>query len=205
MYLHSDSALHSMLVSSNNSAKSHEVANNNGYTTTDVMHAARPADHGVKKGDAKFEWFKITNAETPYTMLGVVEHKTIDIMYQKERHIHANTVNRFANIYVAAENDADAKALESKFQKQYDTFIDTADKEHIADNIVIGTVAEYKEHFGVNVDMKRSSYVGLSFICESLDYVKNVIAEKGYKATVSEKKIVIDFTKEMNLFLVFEK
>ncbi len=204
MYLHSNCALHSMLVSSNDIQKSHKVALENGYNAGEVMNAARPADHGVKKGDAKFDWFKITNPETPYTMLGVVEHKTKDLMYQKERHVHLNTANRFTKIYVGAENEAESLELKDKFQKQYDTFIDSSDKDYIADEICIGTASEFKEKFGVDIDTKRSSYVGVAVLCESLDYVKNVAKEKGFKMSECENGVVFDFTEELSLFIVFE-
>ncbi len=197
-YLQSDCALHTIVLSSKDIKNSHKKLAEGGYQVSDIMQAGREANHGELKGQATFDWVKIGNPAVKNTLLGIVEHKTKELIYQKTRFVHDNGAYLLNDIFIL-----EGEGHKDDFINIENLLCDTADSEYTINNASILSKDECLLKFGVAVDEKRSSYVGLSFKVDEIKKIESIATKQNIPFKRCKDGLIFDFALEMNLFLLF--
>ncbi len=199
-YLQSECALHTIVLSSKDINSSHKKLAEAGYQVSDIMQAGREANHGELKGQAIFDWVKISNSVVPNTLFGIVEHKTKELIYQKTRYIHDNGAYLLNDIFIVSGD-----GYEAEFEGLAELLGDCSDTGYTINNACILSADEILSKFGVSIDKNRSSYAGLSFKVDDISKITEIAKRENIPYKDLGDGIVFDFAKEMNLFLLFIK
>ncbi len=202
-YLNSECALHTVVISSDDVDKSYENAKKFGYDVSNVMTATRPADHGENKGTAIFDWIKILNSDIKNTLLGIAYHKTKSLIYQENRYMHSNTAYELTELFVCVNDESEQEIVKQKLENQYNAFKDCCDTEHLINDICIVTKEELVDLYKFSADIQRSNYHGFTLKCRELNTIEKLATENNFKLLKIENGLVLDFSKEMNLFIKF--
>ncbi len=171
-YLNSNAALHTVVLATDNLAKTKQNLNDI-VNVSEIMKASRDADHGAIKGKAIFLWMQINEEVICNTLLGVVEHQTPDLIYQKEKYLHENGTTKINALIVKYQNERFIHKL-----KEIDDGLELSDKfENKIDELKYQNEAEILKDYGVDVSKTKSPYCGIEFISQDLNkiekYVKN--------------------------------
>ena len=203
VYLHSPSALHTVVLSSSNIQKSHQLLQEAGKEVSQVMEASRPADHGENKGMARFGWLNLGQSPIPSTLLGVAEHLTPNLIYQPHRYQHENSAFRIARLVVNSGDEQRKGDFIKGFGELQEILRPAADSGHLIDEIEFCTDDELSSRYGVTQDWRRSHYAGLVFAVSDWEALKKFTDHCGY--AIKEKEIlVVDVCEQLGLFLGFQ-
>lgn len=178
-----------------------------GFTTTDLVHATRYADHGEKKGTAVFECVAVKEDVIPNIEVESVCHKTIDLFYDNNRYIHENGIHRVGGVILCCDGEERADKIAEdleKFDKGLGDWgegtairkIDFVDKETLQNELGIEAPEDFRNTGGI--------------VLETLDWDKTAAYIKEFGSDVSDVKetqygLVIDLVKKQNIFFVIPK
>lgn len=200
-YLHSEAALHTVVLSTGNYLQSHRNTIAAGFHPSEAMVASRPANHGTNKGMASFGWFKLLDCVIPHTLLGVAEHLTRDLIFQPQRHQHPNSCFCVDQLMVACDQSL-ANLAQPTLEMLYHSLVPSSYSSGIR-VLRIMDAAEINNVFGVLVDPSRSHYVGLRFGLRQPECLVPLLQQGGYKYKRSSEGLLVDLTQEMGLFFLF--
>lgn len=203
-YLHSPSAMHTVVMSSADIERTHENALSCGFEITPVMEASRPADHGENKGNAVFQWFKFLEPCIPFTLLGSAEHKTKQYIYQEHRYQHPNTAFQIDRIVVGCKDEAELQTFSEGIFKLNSAVSPFCDPAHLINNIELCTKDEISTLYNIHPDLERSQYNGIVFSVKDMKTVKEFAEQAKFDYAVHNDILIIDFTEQLNLFIGFK-
>lgn len=198
-YLQGETGLHTIVLATDDIHKSHMKMKLGGYNISEVLSAERSADHGKNKGIAKFDWIKIQDEFIPNTLLGIVEHKTPELIFQPGRYQHGNGVYKVEALIVNCENQKiikdfeNANSLASRGEKKY------------LENMLPISEKECFGNFKPVLSEEASKYIGLIFNLENLSILKDILIKNKVKFFEENNKIIVDLQKELNLFFIFKE
>ncbi|MGL5595748.1 MAG: VOC family protein [Cetobacterium sp.] len=197
-YLQGNTGLHTVVLATENIKKSFQDLKDKQYEISEILSAERAADHGKNKGVAKFDWIKVENKFISNTLLGIVEHKTPELIFQSERYKHPNGVFEIEALIVNCDNNIiinDFKILNeiaSKGEMRY------------LKKLLTISVKDSFGSFKPRLLEEKSKYVGLIFTLEDLNILKNILIQNKIDYLENENKIIIDLQKDLNLFFIFK-
>ncbi len=199
-YLKSDCGMHILVLATDNILKSKDNLNKE-FNVSNVMEASRSADHGAIKGTAQFLWIQINEEIIEDTLLGVVEHQTLNLIYQDEKYLHKNGVNKIKEVIVSCNDNVKSKIDLENICNNLEL---SNDFSYIIDDFNYLSKDEILEQFKINVEDNLSPYCGIVFSNADLKFVENAAKESDYQYTYFNNKIIIDLRNQMQMFFVFE-
>lgn len=205
-YLKGNSGMHCVAVRTPNAVEAAKKLEENGYKIAGVIDLCRAnGTHGPKTGDIKFGLIPIIEDFVPNTHVSVLEHRTRDMMYQSDKWVHENGVNRFMGIVIACNDESKADSIIENFTKVQELVGEKSDG--FIPSVFVCDTGTIKEDFGVDVDPERSSVVGIVYGTPDLSKIKAILAKNPdmkYKE-VEDRYIAVDVTDELNGVLIFRK
>lgn len=171
-----------------------------GFPVSDVATMSRYADHGAKKGDAGFTFFRLSEDVLPNAYYGAVQHLNRELMYQPTRYAHRNGVSRVNSITIF-EDDAEktAKILDESV-RFCDCLGDPTPSGGVP-TVCIMNREEAENTYGVRIPQDTRNVAGICFHTDNLELVIPYL--EGFQVRRIGNSILIDMMEDMNVFLVF--
>ena len=199
--LNSDCAMHMSLLVSKDIAKTHEKFLGNGVeVSTPITNSSRPADHGELKGTARFQWFRFMKPILDNNgMVAVMQHHTPELIFQEKRYQHGNGVYAMEAIY------ADISVAQAEELTMLSHYMDGEfTTENSIQSLRVVDCEQVNHALDIQLDKKRSPYVGAAFLTHDLALTRSYIEKSGYSFIETDDAIFVDASKEMNLFFEFK-
>ena len=181
-------------------AATHRALRAAGFSVGDVATMSRYADHGSKKGNAGFTFFRLGEDVLANAYYGAVQHLNRELMYQASRYVHKNGVSRINSITIFEDDE-----------KQVQKIIDTSNRfcACLGEPTPSGGVpaiqimgrAEAEQLYGVQVPLDTRNAAGVCFHTEDLNLVKPYL--EGFTVRQIGNSILVDMMEDRNIYLVF--
>lgn len=171
-----------------------------GFAVGDVATMSRYADHGARKGDAGFTFFRLTEEILENAYYGAVQHLNRELMYQDTRYIHKNGVSRINSVTVFEDNAEKAAEIARISQRVVDCTGEATPSGgvpvvHVMDR------AEARALYGVEIPQSVKNVAGICFHTDDLNLVRARL--EGFNARETGNSIVVDMVEDMNVYLIF--
>lgn len=205
-YLKGPSGMHCIAVRTPDAVAAAGKLEESGYKIAGVIDLNRAnGTHGPKTGDIKFGLIPMLEDFVPNTHVSILEHRSRDLMYQSDKWVHDNGVNRFMGIVIACNDESKADSIIENFNKVQELTGEKSDG--FTPSVFVCDTGTIEEDFGVRVDPERSSVVGIVYGTPELGKVKAILEKNPglrYKE-VEDRYIAVDAAEELNAALIFRK
>ena len=183
----------------------HAAVEKAGFSTSEISWGfGRDADHGEKKGWAIFNAFFLNPAEPLTSMfVGIVNHGVKELIYQKERYVHENGVNKISSFVLYFDTPEKLLAAKNTMGKLEDTVQGFADPMHLNRLRFVDKNA-YESEFGVPVPTIKSIVAAVTFKDGDLDFLHRKAEAMKLPNFDKGGKLYIDARKDTGVFLIFE-
>ena len=136
-----------------------------------------------------------------------MNHETKELIYQKERYIHPNSVNKIKSLVLYDETGE----LEQEIQRISDALIDDNDlgipelrsvnKETIKNELGL----QEKEANLLTKSVQNRAFIAVVFTDFDRETLIHKCTEQGLSYFIHEKKIILDLSLTIGLFFIFEE
>ncbi len=202
-YIHSQAALHIIMMSSLDASRTSASLREAGFAPGEFLDGSRPANHGENKGTTYFRWFRLPDEILPGTLLGAIQHKTPELIYQPRRYRHENTACRVEALTVCRKTPEECEAFAAAWNRLYEAAAPGADRDHVIPRVELYDAAALEEEWGYAPEPDRSPYAGITFRVEDLGKVKALAEKAGFPYREGEGSCRFDFHRELGLSLSF--
>ena len=137
------------------------------------------------------------------TLLGAIQHKTPELIYQPRRYRHENTACRVEALTVCRKTPEECEAFAAAWNRLYEAVAPGADRDHVIPRVELYDAAALEEEWGYAPEPDRSPYAGITFRVEDLGKVKALAEKAGFPYREGEGSCRFDFHRELGLSLSF--
>ena len=204
-YLKGNADLHLILMSSLDAAETKAAQAAAGFESGEFLDGSRPANHGEEKGTTFFRWLRFQDGILPGTLLGAIQHKTKQFIYQPHRYQHENTAYRVDSITVCCRTQEECAAFGDTWQRLYEAGAPWADREHTIPHMELYDAATLEKEWGYPVQPNRSPYAGITYLVKDLGKVKELAEKAGFSYVEEGKSCRFNFMEELSLSLIFKE
>ena len=185
--------------------KTRDNAINQGFVTTDLVHATRYADHGEGKGTAIFECVALKDDVIPNIEVESVCHKTRELFYNNNRYIHANGIDRASAVILCCDSEKRVEEMADNLEKFDKGLGDWGEGTAIREIVVFDGQTLLNE-MGIKVPRDDVRNTG-GVVLETSDWNKTATCMKKFGDAVKETKhgLVVDLVDDQNIFFVVPK
>ena len=200
----SQASLHILMMSSLDAVATGEALAKAGYAPGEYLDGSRPANHGEIRGTTYFRWFRLPDV-LPGTLLGAIQHKTPEYIYQPGRLLHGNTACTVEALTVCPGDEAACEAFAGTWEALTAAAAPLADRPRTIPRVELWDAAALEAAWGYAPEPGRSPYAGITFGVEDLRKVKELAEKAGFPWTEEEGGCRFDFHRELGLSLLFRE
>jgi len=171
-----------------------------GFTTTDLVHATREADHGEKKGTAVFECVALKDDVIPNIEVESVCHKTRELFYDNHRYLHDNGIDRVEGIILCNDDEDRVEKMIEDLDKFDRGLGDWGEGTAIRKIIVYDRDTLFKE-YGICVPQDCRNTGGIIFEAPKGDLSLRT-NQFGDSVRRTKDAVVVDLVEQQNVFFV---
>lgn len=175
-----------------------------GLESGEIVHAGRYADHGEKKGEARFDCILLEKEIIENVLIGAVEHKTRELFYKNKRYEHENKASRIKEIILFSESDEYSDKVKRGIE-DFQLGLGDYEKEEGIRELSFMSAEECKERFGLDTEKGKLNKAGIVLKTEDMDKASDCVKTSGYPFMKACDSLIVDLTDELNIFIVFEK
>lgn len=175
-----------------------------GFKSSDIVHAGRYADHGEKKGEARFDCILLETEIIENVLIGAVEHKTRDLFYKNNRYSHENGALRIEEVILFSESTEYSEKVKNGVE-DFQEGLGDYEKEEGIRNLTFMNTEECNERFGLDTVKGKLNKAGLILKTEDMDKCLECVKSSGHPYKEINDSIVVNLLDELNIFMVFEK
>jgi len=157
----------------------------------------RHAAHGELTGEAYFDWISITDPEPEATMMGIVQHKTPELIYQKGRIVHPNGVLAVTKL-VLAESSETANLFSTISGVM-------SPASHCINQVYAMTGHEFASQFGRVPASSGSDVLGVAFDCVDIQELEVMLRQNGLPIEIYGDQVVVNMHDTLGLFFIFRQ
>ena len=189
---------------STNIVNTRDNAVEQGFTTTDLVHATRYADHGEKKGIAIFDCVAVKEDVIPNVEVESVCHATRDLFYDNNRFLHDNGINRVSGIVLCNDDEERINKVSNDLAK-FDKGLGDWGEGTAIRTITFTDHQTLLDELGVAAPQDCRNTVGI--VLETPDYDTTAQWFCKFNGTVRETKygILVDLVDKQNMFFIVAK
>lgn len=194
--VHDQPGVHLIALASDDIEKDKQLLNAR-VTTADVKTTHRHAAHGELTGEAYFAWSSITDPVPTETMVGVVQHKTPELIYQPGRIQHPNGVLSLKKMVLNEGSET------TKLFSRISGVMSPAT--HCIDFVYGMTGHEFASQFGRVPASSQSDVLGIAFDCEDIKKLEAMLRENGLPVELYGDQVVVNMHEKLGLFVAFSQ